>query len=455
MVDTSFYKELGEEQVNPLKSLADLQSLKNAQLQNQLLQTNNQRGQVGLSTDKVGLNKAQADLAMQQYNYLNKIMGDLSVKARSPQGISQDEMITAGVNAVAEGIIPHSQLNNFIMSLGEDTPQNNAATIANMQYKIQDAAKQHAITYGTGIKVDTGAKQGYGTVQDPQYGGSLDIASTLNNELTPQDKVASREVYNKQNQKVLKSVGELYTDTGERDLPQYGRPGEVSEAQIAAKDIPELDANGNELIAAPAIGSQKRIEDSQARIQAVREEATKAAPDAATIDKVYNLSKAGVETGNTKAFWSDVKNTLAATGVSSDKMKTEAETFGELQKYMAQISQGNGIRSDKELDQVLKANPNDKMLPGTIQNVTRYLLANVQGKILKQNALNNAIGNGLDPDKEEKFKNQWDKVYDPRAVELTLLSPKERDKFLDKQDDKTADKIIKSYKEMRQLGAFD
>ena len=195
MADTgSIFANVNNTPYNPLTTIGTLQTLNNQQQQGQLLQTANQRQQVGLTSD-------QAALASSQYGYANKLIGDLAAQANTYKvdengnyvgGISQKDIIQAAVQGVADGMIPKSSLDTVVNNLSQqpDNPAANASFVNNIQSKTLDAAKQHDMIYGTNGAVPNGAGTVLGvnnspflqqTIGAPSFmGGSL-----VRNELGP------------------------------------------------------------------------------------------------------------------------------------------------------------------------------------------------------------------------------------------------------------------------------
>lgn len=227
---------------------------------------------------------------------------------------------------------------------------------------------------------------------------------------------------------------------------QYG-----PRSKPALQDLPSLPTG-------MPVGYDEKVKASQSRIQQVRNEATAAPAKANNWYNIINLSKNGLQTGPTASFWGDVKSWLADNGLATAKGESDAEALQEAKKYFSNAVQqrGGGEGTNKQLEALQTASPTDKNLPKVVQDLTYNLLAQDLSPKFKQNAMNKAIGNGLDPNKEEQFKRSWDNNYDPRAVQLTLLpTAKEQEDFLRGLQKDQREKVYKNFKALRAMGAFE
>lgn len=416
-VDTSFYNTKSPDPINPLKTIADITGIQNAQLQNQ-------RGQVALS-------KEQADLTMNKYNYLNKIMGDLSAKASSPGGISQKEMIDAGVNAVAGGAINVPQLNAFMQTWGDDTPQNNASTIANMQYKIQDAAKQHAITYGTPATVQNGGTQQFGVTQDPQFGGGVDIANSIKNTLTPQDKATTLPVLNNKNEHVLKSKGEIFTDTGEkRGYAPPSTPQELSEEKELQDAIaqPSIATTNNELRTEQAPGEALDQEEQAKQGVALQHIADAVPQRKALLGELEGIVKSGdVNFGPGSTTWKEALGSVQRLYGGDSETVAKYDTFNKLATQLAQqqFQSLGGTGTDTKLGSAISASPNTSLSNKSNAEIIALLKGNEDAIAIKNREWqdwkkNEGAGSYA------RFSSDFNTKFDPRVFQARYMAPADR-----------------------------
>lgn len=223
---------------------------------------------------------------------------------------------------------------------------------------------------------------------------------------------------------------------------QYG-----PRSKPALQDLPSLPTG-------MPTGYTEDVKQSQERLATVRDDATAATRQAPLLRNIITLSP-NANTGLGQDGWNGVKRFLAGTGIATDKLTDEASTLEQFQKYAASVVSSGGAKTNDALDVLQHATPGDKQLPQTIQNVSRYLLAVEQGKIAKQAFMNNVIGDNYAPALEKKTKQEWDKHYDPQAIELNLLPTEEKKKFFDKLSKSEKDKVINSYKWFKNNGLIE
>lgn len=197
-----------------------------------------------------------------------------------------------------------------------------------------------------------------------------------------------------------------------------------------------------------------RLANSQGRIKQVADDATAAPSQLAPFNKVLNLAQQ-IQTGPGADSVNKMRTFLAAAGVGSDKMQNDSATFDELKKYMNGIQQSAGEgKTNQYLDLLNSSNPNDKLLPQTIENVARFGAAQLQGKIAKQQVMQQSLGNTVTPQAEEAFNSKWNGTYDPRAIELNMMRPAQQQEYLNKLSKTDKTKIINSFDMLHQAGAI-
>lgn len=205
---------------------------------------------------------------------------------------------------------------------------------------------------------------------------------------------------------------------------------------------------------------QTNVQQATERKKQVNNDATSAVSTIPVLNKILDLSKEGIKTGPTREFRAKVGKFLADVGAPVDPKVGEID---ELKKYMAQLAQsnaGNVPGTNEGLQALQAASPNDKILPEQVQNLSRFLLAVQKGKIAKQAVYNKNLEgkNGVEFSKaEEKIKQGFDENYDPRVLEIMMLSAgsDEQKKLVSKLSPEDKETLKKKRDELKKLGALD
>lgn len=197
-------------------------------------------------------------------------------------------------------------------------------------------------------------------------------------------------------------------------------------------------------------GFQEAQQASRERINTVQNDATVANKTLPVLDEVYNLSKGGALTGQASG---KVYSYLASHGLAVSGVTEPVQQLQEISKYMAQAAIAGGLpASDARLEALHEANTHPEQLPGTIQALVPFLRAQMKGAVEKQKFYNSHLSGSLSPDKEVAVKSQWDNNYDPRWLIFDELPTKgkERGEFLSEHPD-MLDKVDQ-YENLNQMG---
>ena len=239
----------------------------------------------------------------------------------------------------------------------------------------------------------------------------------------------------------------------------YGPP---SSQQQSTPDTTTDNNTTTPSITGPAPGmvemQQNRALGAQKDIQTARDKATAAQPTIGILNKIIDLSKAGGATGPASSKIAGVYSYLSDLGLAPPGITDAAIQTKEIAKYTGMLIQANGNPgSDARQEGLQAANVNVEQIPQLIQSLARSQLAMQQIHNSRLNVLQNNPQALNDPATEEKLMSQFNQAADPRAQELTLMSPKEQQDYfttLRKTNPNEVDKVINSFRTMRQLGAF-
>lgn len=448
---------------NPLTIANSAVELRNKQQQNQLLQTQNQRQQIGLSTD-------QATLAMQQYNQLNKVIGDLAVKANSKSGISQNEMIGEAANALKQGTISSDGFNDFVANLGEDTPQNNAATVAKLQYKIQDAAKQHAITYGQNAQVSTGGQTTQGVLADPMNQGGFTPATTEDMTVTPAEKMAGTEgikngvpvtvpnanrfdqygnplnAGSPQNNAPTQSAPQGNGAQGISTIPgDVNAPSKAATAANAGAGNSGLGAGEMQTKYAPGTEGDMK---SQALQGAELQKSADAVPNRkALLGELEGIVKSGdVNLGPGSNTWTGILSGVQRLYGGDSESVSKYDTFNKLSTQLAQqqFQTLGGTGTDTKLGSAISANPNTALSNKSNADIIALLKGNEDAIKIKNSEWQKwkeIKGAGS----YSAFSSDFNNKFDPRVFQAQYMAPADKKAMLDSLSDVEFSKYKNDY----------
>lgn len=463
-IDASIYDTKSQAPSNPLDMIVKaagigntVQSTQNERQKNILLQQS-QRG------NEIGISQEEAKLGMQNMENASRLIVPL---LSNPNASIQDihKGIDEGANVY--GLYPKSYADSLKASFSADNPQQNREKLFSMLLGVQDYKTQLEQTFGAPETINTGRATLYG-VRDPAWrgGGFLqagkdEATGEVRQYMSPETAAQRVQVLGPEKEITTRSLGPMTPDSGynynlsedkelEEELENFSNDSSIGKK---SKYFPDQQPFS------PPPDFQKRLDASQARVDTIRNEATEAAPRISTLNKVLDLSRSGAMTGPISKRIGGLYTNLVDLGVATPGMETSAQQLGQIQKYLKDTLSNYAIKGEttnQKLDLLERANANDEQLPEVLQEVARYALANAKGKIIRQNLVNRVVGERVDPEKEEQFKATLDKVYDPQAVELTLMQPEEITKFLKKLPNAAARERVKNnYLALKELGAFE
>lgn len=155
------------------------------------------------------------------------------------------------------------------------------------------------------------------------------------------------------------------------------------------------------------------------------------------LQNIIKLSQQGAMTGSPE-WMNDARQTAAALSQALGRpvsANNPAALMGEIQKYMAQ--QGNrmaqaqgGTGSDKQLESVQHANPNDEMFPATLRRVVPWIMANETAIRAKANFLDAQPGSQDDPKSQIAASQAWRNMYTPRIAQFEMMNPQQQAGYL-------------------------
>jgi hypothetical protein len=470
-VDTSFYNTKAPEPFNPLKTLGDVTAISNAMQQNQALQLGNK-----LTQAKFALGKyyEKNTLPNGEVNY-NGLQSDVASDPQTAMLLPQIQTEGRAALAPVTQFNPATQQTELMSTQAQQSSLNPRQNLLARQQDNQSPAFLPQITQDdidqAHDNLDYLGKTTQSLLGKPDLSTSdiLDNATDLAAEWTKSK--GKRGVSPQQLANTLGTIpaGKNGSDASPQQLHKwlqqhYDTIMQSKAAITATHGLPSPQKTNDQSLdnqwSSPHVAVSNpsdygtRLENSQARIKQVTDEATAAPTQLAPFNKVLQLAN-DIQTGAGADQVNKIRNFLVTAGVASDKMNNETATFEELKKYLngIQATAGEG-KTNQYLDLLNSANPNDKLLPKTIENVARFGAAQLQGKIAKQAVLQNSLGKVVTPEAEEKFNKMWNSTYDPRAIELNMMPPDQQAEYLKKLSKTDKKKILDSFDLLHQGGAL-
>jgi hypothetical protein len=155
------------------------------------------------------------------------------------------------------------------------------------------------------------------------------------------------------------------------------------------------------------------------------------------LQSILNLSQSGAPTGSTE-WLNEARQAAASLSQAMGRpvdASNPAALMTEIQKYMGQYSnrmaQGQGgTGTDKQLEAVQEANPNETMFPATLRRVVPWIMANERGIAAKANFLDAQPGAMNDPHAQIAAQNAWRNIYSPRVAQFEMMNPQQQAGYL-------------------------
>lgn len=450
-VDTSIYP-----QSNPnsfIQTLGQIQGIKNAQQQNQLLQTENQRAQVGLTNDQV-------NLAHQQYGKLSQFLGSLAQDPRiaTPQG--HDILVGATQQAIQQGWITPDIAKIEIANMPSD-PSQLPQYLQNLNVRVQDGQSQFAKIYGTPGTIDNGSQQL--PVSVSPITGVRPIAAPINNTVTPGQRAGLVNTVDANGVPVVRTQGQIMEQAGVNPLTAVPQTAPTSPANklmpsqpqgSPSASVPAGQAQGGGAVVGPPAGQieaqQVMAKTNAEKYSADQQREANFQSDMLPLQKAYQgmkqLGTTGTGPGTEQI--NDVKNFLISQGITAPS--DDAKVFDEVRKYTTQIARNSGdTGSDNRLAAAQAGNPSININNAAAQDVLKSAISLRRF----QNAQNRAFtASGQNPANYGKWTTEFNSQQDPVAYGVDLMEPAARAKYFQSLSAPDKNKFINSVTTATKLG---
>jgi hypothetical protein len=433
-IETSFYTQ---QQPNALLGTAQgVVGVRNAQLQNQLLQTTNQQ--------------ANTNLVQQRIQYL---AGGLGILAKDPN-LTADKMHSFAQMSLQEHMLDpntYAAESANIDAAGND-PAKLRALATNYAQRALDAGQQFQTTFGTPGSVGTGANTVFGS-QSALHG--FTPQSSIQNALSPGE-AATPTTVPALDRNGNPTGGNQLTTLGNFNARYGGGNALTGQAPAAA---PGVGAQAqSQLPGIPSVTPQQQdmFKASTDQYTAAKQNDANYTANVIPLQKMIELLPQTM-TGQGADTVTNLAKVAQTFGINIPGTATQAEAYSELEKYANVLARSSGAapNSDAQLLAAMSSNPNVTMNNAAAQDVAKTMLSLQR---MQHAAITTAQQQGMDqnPQNYSTFASKWGAQQDPRAYGVDLMSPKAKQALLaDLQSNPAAKaKFIASLKTAAQAGVL-
>lgn len=425
-VDTSIYPQANP--INILQTYGQAQGIANAQQQNQLLRTENQRAQVGLSQDKV-------NLAHQQYGILSGTLGTLAQDPRIATPAGFDLLHQTTDQLVKNGIITPDIAQAELANAPSD-PSQLPQYLQTLNTRVLDAQGKFGEIYGQPGTISNGNR--IIPVTTSPIAGVKRIGADIPMETSPTERNQLVPTIGPQGQQIVVPQGQLTQRAGNNALT--GMPmGPVNQlsttgappAQPGPQSSVQPVAGGGATVSPPAgqVESLGQIASaSTAKFNTDQQREANFQQDMLPLNKAYHgmVALGTTGTGPGTETLNDVKSFLVSQGVIGQN--DDVKNFDEVRKYTTQLARTNGdTGSDSRLAASFAGNPSVNISNAAAQDVLKSAISlrklqNAQVQAFSQS--------GLPASEYQKWAQTWNKSQDPVAYGFDMMKPAQRVQYI-------------------------
>lgn len=410
-----------------LDTMSQVQALKNASAQNQLLQTETQRQGVGLSQDKI-------TLAHQGFQWLSQGLGSLAQDPRisTPAGPAMLKQFAA--QGVQQGWLTPEVANAEIANMPTD-PAQLPQYVQNLNVRAQDAGNQFAQIYGTPGTIGNG--NNIIPVTSSAIGGIRRIGANIPMQTSPEFRATPLPGVDDQGRKTVTPQGIVLQRAGYNALNGMPETAPAPSATNQLQPYPQGQApvpagqppanNGSVPMEPPAgqVAAQTKAADISAEKYSTDAAAqTNYQQNIMPIQQAYEHVKAlgptGVGPGSEEL--NQAKSFLVTMGVINPDQ--QLSDFDQANKYLSAAMRSNGYTgSDAQLDAAAKASPTMK----TSQGAALAVLQKTAAMARMQNAqVQEFQKSNQGPETYSKWAAGWNAKQNAAAYAFDMMDPTQR-----------------------------
>lgn len=423
-VDTSFYKDATSE--NPLDVAGKVVDYRNKLL-------GNQRQQIAVQSDQVGLDNAKVELAVKRFGIMNSavsgLMGDpdfgktdLRKKINDVVGrLVKDEVLT----------VPHAV--EALKGIPDD-PQQQATAIRNIYSQTLSAEQRGQAFLGTPQVQETGA--GKVITQTPQYPGKPTVTrATIENRLTPGtegvDNNPRSPTYGQKSPIGSPGIPPVLQGGAPAGPTVPAAPARAAVAPAAAatpagKIVTALPPGQNEAANVAGGAAGVALGDARNRSLNYQQEVN---PLEQAIPALEKLGTKGTGPGTESI--NHIKSFVLSNvpGADFKGLKDDVATYDKAKKYLTDfVNQNGNSGTNDKLAAAFAGNPSVNISNAAAVDVAKTALAL---RRFKQAQLVAFESSGKPDADFAKEAGRFARDHDPRAYGFDMMSPAERKKVIE------------------------
>lgn len=453
-VDTSIYPKANSNSL--IEGLGQVQALKNAAVQNQLLQTETQRQGVGLSSDKI-------QLAHQGFQWLSQGLGSLAQDPRiaTPAGPAMLKQFAA--QGVQQGWLTPEVAQAEIDNMPQD-PAQLPQYVQNLNVRALDAAGQFSKIYGDAGTISNGNT--IVPVSSSSITGVRRIGADIPMQTSPGERLQLVPGTNAQGQPTVTPAGVIAQQAGMNQLtgmpatapnqpvnhlqpyPQGGAPVQAGQppagggSVVTGQSPGALEANkatgtasGQQL--ATDTAQEANFQSDMVPMQKARDALMRLGPKG---------SGPGTEQINEIKSFAQSMGLGAIAGIDPENIKD----YDEAKKYLTQYaSQFGSPNTNDKLAAAFAGNPSMSISNAAAVDVLKTAMSLRRLQNAKVTAFNKS---GTQPDQYNKWSSQFNASQDPVAYGFDMMTPEQRTKYVKGLSAQGKQKFITSLQTATQLG---
>jgi hypothetical protein len=445
-VDTSIYPRANQNSL--IEGLAQVQALRNAAVQNQLLQTEAQRAGVGLSQDKI-------NLAHQQFGQLSSFLGSLAQDPRISTAAGPGLLKQATAQAVQQGWITPDIANSELSNMPTD-PAQIPQYLQSLNTRIQDAAGQFTKIYGEPSTINNGNT--IVPVTASPITGIRRIGANIPVQTSPSERLSLVPGTNAQGQPTVTPAGVIAQQAGMNPLtgvPATAPNQPVNQLQPYPQgQAPVPAAQGGSVVTGPSPGALEanKTVGAASGQQLAADTAQEAnfqsdvTPLVKARDALIALGPTG--TGPGKEQINEIKSFLISNGVMSPN--DDVKNFDEARKYLTQYATSVGSpNTNDKLAANFAGNPNVGISNAAAVDVLKTALSLRRLQNAKVRAFQ---ASGEQPNTYNQWAAKFNSEQDPVAYGFDMMSPEQRSKYVKSLSPADRQKFVGSLQTATQLG---
>lgn len=449
-VDTSIYPRANQNSL--IEGLGQVQALKNAAVQNQLLQTEAQRAGVGLSQDKI-------NLAHQGFQWLSQGLGSLAADPRIATPAGPGLLKQFAAQGVQQGWLTPEVANAEIANMPSD-PSQLPQYVQNLNLRAQDAGNQFAQIYGTPGTINNGNT--IVPVTSSPLMGIRRIGADIPVQTSPGERATLVNGTNYLGQPTVTPAGTILQNAGLNPLTAMPatapnqpvnqlQPYPQGQAPVPAAQVP---ATGGSVVTGPSPGAleAKKAIGTASGQQLAADTAQEAnfqsdvTPLVKARDALVALGPTG--TGPGKEQINEIKSFLISSGVMPPN--EDVKNFDEARKYLTQYATSVGSpNTNDKLAANFAGNPNVSISNAAAVDVLKTALSLRRLQNAKVRAFQ---ASGEQPDTYNQWAAKFNSSQDPVAYGFDMMSPEQRKKYVSGLSPAERQKFVGSLQTATQLG---